>query len=421
MLALTVCSDFPEKSGKLDLKKESTLKELKVEAAKVLALKEDDYTFHNVGYLLDTVDFKDLKEEQTASELPGNIIYLVAVANRPAYVARTKEKASETKAETSGASIPTDVTAENVLARLEKHRPKYAKDEAKGLWKFVDKYSTKVLESKAFLKASEQLVTDMFKRDTIRCKEIQLVRAAVAWGKANKGVDPESLRKVIAPLILCIRLPLLTSREFAAEVVSLNLLTGPQTLELFSYLGQSEAGGKPSLGASLKQFSILKRKPPMSELTCVSEIKREDNKFTVATNGWRCVRGEEWREGVHEWSFKMTVRGYTSGTSVLAGMAPITLPFDSQYPGYTSSLGFSVGDQGSTNGSPYPSTSNKKPSGRFFDENEEVKFICDWAKGTTTVYVNEAIIAVYNSSLSGPLCPVVALYGTTVIEWNECS
>jgi len=186
-----------------------------------------------------------------------------------------------------------------------------------------------------------------------------------------------------------------------------------------SYLAQKDAGGKPSLAASISEFKTDGRRRTMEYKMATSGIVRTDNKFTSNQQVWKCVLGDEFKDGVNEWGFKMLTRGYPSGTSLIVGMAPSNLNLDSQYPGYSSYLGFSIGDQGSNWGTPAPVPGIKKPSGRFFDENDEVRCIVDYPKNKVEFWVNKQLVATFNTCLTGPMCPAISMFGNGVIEWID--
>jgi len=132
------------------------------------------------------------------------------------------------------------------------------------------------------------------------------------------------------------------------------------------------------------------------------------------------VRGTEvWSKGINEFTFVMKVRGYPTGTSVIVGVAPDTIAMDSQYPGYSRGFGVGVGDQGSNFGDGYtPTTTYKKPSGRFFDEGDEVRIVYDADKQTLTYHNNKVEMCSF-TGVSGQMCPVISLYGNSVCEWVD--
>jgi len=252
--------------------------------------------------------------------------------------------------------------------------------------------------------------------------EIDIFEGVVGWARASlKKTDAkgEELYKAIGDLWPLIRFPTMTAKDLAAKVVPLNLFASPTVLALFQYVATAEAGGKPSLPDSLKMFSTTKRKSSV-ELRWASTLIIADRTITSTGTGWRSVRGAElWASGVNECTFVMKTRGYSSGTSIICGIAPDTIALDSQYPGYTTGLGAGIGDQGSTFGGATVVTTSKKPSGRYFDENEEVRIVYDQGRGILSFFVNKNEICSFSGVFGSNQCPVVSLYGTSVVEWID--
>lgn len=106
---------------------------------------------------------------------------------------------------------------------------------------FIDREFYKLIENKSILSYSAEALKKIVIRDTLYVKEIDLFEAIVAWAEAECDrcklkPTPENKRKVLIGILDQIRFPLIRKKVFAERVVSTNILTDKQTIDLFVML-----------------------------------------------------------------------------------------------------------------------------------------------------------------------------------------
>lgn len=224
----------------------------------------------------------DVKDDQKLSELglknPVILIFPTVVKLR---AKPKKESKEDSKADP--ADKFSGLSAETALEALEKAKgPKRAT-----ILEYVAKFAKKILvqDSKALRHVTKPTMKEILKRDDLAIPELDLFEAVLAWSKAQGAKDTKEYLKDVIPLI---RFPIMKSKDIASKVIPAAVLEMQQTLELFTYLGSKEAGGSPSLGASIKDFNAEKRKGAGElrwRMNCGSPLQIDPDEKTVRCTG----------------------------------------------------------------------------------------------------------------------------------------
>jgi len=266
-MPLFVKSDCPQRFSDLKVDLTTSVGEIKRQAHSALKLEKDisDYTYTLASYLKDAITLN--QDNEILKDLGANdgstIILSLGTSHRKLSQAKPKKDVSASESKGGGTELPSDITEENVLGKLEKSKG----DSREKLLSWIDGKAKGVFESKAFLKTSKSTLVELLKRDTLGVAEIDAWEAAIRWAAANGATkegktDLEAQKKILSPIIPLIRFPLIGSQQLASKVVPLNILPSDVVLALFSYVAQREAKLDPALPKELDSFSTTPRTPP---------------------------------------------------------------------------------------------------------------------------------------------------------------
>jgi len=267
----------------------------------------------------------------------------------------------------------------------------------------------------------EKKVVELVQRKGISCKEVDLLEGAVNWGKEQckkqkKDPSPDNLRAVLKEVLPHIRFPCMTMEEIATKVTPSQLLTGEQTLQVFTYLGSSKDKQK-----SMKlAFPTKPREPrrPASWFAWSTNHKHYSvqlsDKDMVATttdpNSWQNLGGsQEFSKGVIEYEVTLTQYDTANGHNVLIGFVPSNF---SQWS-YNSYIGSSTTcpGWGFVTGNGYKSSPSTGMTyyGSACSTGTVIKAKADLKNHTVEFFQNGRSLGVAFSDLYGPIRPAVSM------------
>eukprot|EP00457_Paulinella_chromatophora_P004828 gb/GEZN01004841.1/.p1 GENE.gb/GEZN01004841.1/~~gb/GEZN01004841.1/.p1 ORF type:complete len:521 (-),score=89.60 gb/GEZN01004841.1/:330-1694(-) len=234
-----------------------------------------------------------LSTSQVPSPLPAAAASRTETTGAPVEVSAIAKLAEVVASDVGSPIILSDkefaktLTEDNVIQQLQ---------EAKGSHRqvaleYLDKVSSNILapddkDSKALSRLTaipKPLLQELLKRDTLGIKEADLFVGVMNWGKANSKADkPDELKTFMKDILPFIRFPIMASKDIAHKVLPSQMLEVSQTVELFTYIGATEAGVDAKLGSSIVHWSAVKRKPPVSDLVF---DKSSDSPLTISEDG----------------------------------------------------------------------------------------------------------------------------------------
>jgi hypothetical protein len=119
-------------------------------------------------------------------------------------------------------------------------------------------------------------MTEILRSDGLgAAKEIDVFEVALSWAKSKvtDKTSNEELRTVIQPLLVHVRLPLISATDMALRVSPSKLLVADQELALYSFIATQTARSSSSLSdrkeppAKIAGFSTKRRKPVGTSFT----------------------------------------------------------------------------------------------------------------------------------------------------------
>ena len=108
----------------------------------------------------------------------------------------------------------------------------------KQCWSIIDKHASEVAEHNQFLDIDHGTLTALLSRDTLVGKEMVLFRAAVKWAghecqRLSIPLTVENKRKVLGDAFYSIRFPLMSMKEFTAEVAQSSFLSHEEVANMY--------------------------------------------------------------------------------------------------------------------------------------------------------------------------------------------
>lgn len=105
------------------------------------------------------------------------------------------------------------------------------------------------LKSDGFVDIDMSTLESVLGRETLNCKEMNLLEAALNWAGAEctrREIEPTPLSKraVLGSALYLIRIPTMSLEEFANGAAQVGILTLEETIDIFFYF---TANSKPSL------------------------------------------------------------------------------------------------------------------------------------------------------------------------------
>lgn len=116
------------------------------------------------------------------------------------------------------------------------------------------------LKSEGFVDIDMSTLESVLGRETLNCKEMNLLEAALNWATAECGrreiePTPQNKRAVLGNALYLIRIPTMTLEEFANGAAQIGILTQQETIDIFFHF---TANNKPSLQYPIKPRAGLK-------------------------------------------------------------------------------------------------------------------------------------------------------------------
>jgi len=251
-MSFSVFARLNDKKAELKISSTLLIKDLKTQIIKEWSLPSvNDYQYSVVNFGQDT---KSLADEDDSKTLPdfnfGNLTTIILFSKTAPRPRISKKKAIVESDIQKG-----DLSEEQVIELFSKAKDVKAFNRIKDQVCVIGK---QVLDSKAFVKTPKPVLIELFKCDKLNAAEVEIFEAALRWAKIEaKSDSPDDIKKVLTQDILNqIRFPILSSTELATKVVPANILSLPETLELFGYVGGQ---GAKELGSATKQYSTKPR------------------------------------------------------------------------------------------------------------------------------------------------------------------
>lgn len=116
------------------------------------------------------------------------------------------------------------------------------------------------LKSEGFVDIDMSTLESVLGRETLNCKEMNLLEAALNWASAEcvrREIEPtpQNKRSVLGNALYLIRIPTMTLDEFANGAAQVGILTQQETIDIFFHF---TANNKPTLQYPIKPRSGLK-------------------------------------------------------------------------------------------------------------------------------------------------------------------
>ncbi|CAD5218755.1 unnamed protein product [Bursaphelenchus okinawaensis] len=105
----------------------------------------------------------------------------------------------------------------------------------------IDNETIEVLKTETFLELSQEILNDVFRRDTLRIMELELFNLAVKWAESECerrkwNICGENIRKALGDTLYSIRFPLIDFKDFSNLITKYpGLLTDRESLDVFLY------------------------------------------------------------------------------------------------------------------------------------------------------------------------------------------
>jgi len=266
------------------------------------------------GFGKDVVEL-DLSESKTLAELGvSERDVVVLTSKKPPVLSKGKSrKKREQKSEedSSGSGLSSDsLDPETVLAQLEKAKS----GDTKVMLDFVDKKAKVIFETKSFVNASEKTLVTILSRDTLQAPENLVFEAAMRWGKhqtKKASPSPAELKTALAKILPVVRFGILSSKEFASQVVPSGLLDQAQTLEFFTHLAKRDSKQKPTK-EGLQYKDRVKIGFHWAPDTQRNFVLSDENKTATSVINQICIAigSEIYTQGKHRWELKVDGQGH---------------------------------------------------------------------------------------------------------------
>lgn len=116
------------------------------------------------------------------------------------------------------------------------------------------------VKSEGFVDIDMATLESVLARETLNCKEMNLLEAALNWATAECGrrdveITPQNKRDVLGSALYLLRIPTMSLEEFANGAAQKGILTDQETIDIFLHF---TALNKPSLQYPIKPRAGLK-------------------------------------------------------------------------------------------------------------------------------------------------------------------
>lgn len=125
------------------------------------------------------------------------------------------------------------------------------------------------VKSEGFVDIDMATLESVLARETLNCKEMNLLEAALNWATAECGrrdmeMTPQNKRDVLGSALYLLRIPTMSLEEFANGAAQMGILTDQETIDIFLHF---TALNKPSLQYPIKPRAGLKSQVSFSYLS----------------------------------------------------------------------------------------------------------------------------------------------------------
>ncbi|XP_068745074.1 BTB/POZ domain-containing protein 6-B-like [Montipora capricornis] len=126
----------------------------------------------------------------------------------------------------------------NVFETLTQARQFREEELEKRCWFIVDLNTKQCLESPSFLELDCTVIKSLLRRETLRIEESELFHYCLRWAErqcSNEGLEASgsNLRTMLGDAMYFLRFPAMTQKQFAEKVVSQDILTDREALNVF--------------------------------------------------------------------------------------------------------------------------------------------------------------------------------------------
>ncbi|XP_066142851.1 BTB/POZ domain-containing protein 6-B-like isoform X1 [Euwallacea fornicatus] len=156
--------------------------------------------------------------------------------------------------------LETSLTAKNACLLLSQSRLFEEPELMQRCWEVIDAQAEMALKSEGFVDIDMSTLESVLGRETLNCKEMNLLEAALNWAGAECGrreidATPQNKRAVLGGALYLIRIPTMALEEFANGAAQKGILTQQETIDIFFHF---TATNKPSLQYPIKPRAGLK-------------------------------------------------------------------------------------------------------------------------------------------------------------------
>ncbi|KAI4468938.1 BTB And C-terminal Kelch [Popillia japonica] len=156
--------------------------------------------------------------------------------------------------------LETSLTAKNACLLLSQSRLFEEPELMQRCWEVIDAQAEMALKSEGFVDIDMSTLESVLGRETLNCKEMNLLEAALNWAGAEcqrQDIEPtpQNKRSVLGSALYLIRIPTMTLEEFANGAAQLGILTQQETIDIFFHF---TANNKPVLQYPIKPRAGLK-------------------------------------------------------------------------------------------------------------------------------------------------------------------
>lgn len=156
--------------------------------------------------------------------------------------------------------LETSLTAKNACLLLSQSRLFEEPDLMQRCWEVIDAQAEMALKSEGFVEIDMSTLELVLSRETLNCKEMNLLEAALSWAAAEcarKEIEPtpQNKRTALGNALYLIRIPTMSLEEFANGAAQKGILTQEETINIFFHF---TATNKPVLQYPIKPRAGLK-------------------------------------------------------------------------------------------------------------------------------------------------------------------
>ncbi|KAG5895181.1 hypothetical protein JTB14_007347 [Gonioctena quinquepunctata] len=156
--------------------------------------------------------------------------------------------------------LETSLTAKNACLLLSQSRLFEEPDLMQRCWEVIDAQAEMAVKSEGFIDIDRSTLESVLGRETLNCKEMNLLEAALNWATAECSrremePTPQNKRDVLGNALYLIRIPTMTLEEFANGAAQIGILTQQETIDIFFHF---TANNKPCLQYPIKPRAGLK-------------------------------------------------------------------------------------------------------------------------------------------------------------------